>query len=277
MEAGYTADDLIAAAIKAGHPELSARTITDWVQKGLLDQPARRSKGRNKGSDKALFPENQRDLLLLILDKRGDSSGIAHLLRIPIAIWLYWGDDYVPTRQALRALTEWARRHQTSSQARARDGVDGLIAQIAHPDAGDTARRGLERTLMQAATARTVPTDLHDRIKAVVDPHGTGRVLGLPGIPVQPEAQVGAWIGQRRAIAQLLAKQVKAVDMEKARAELRQTLAEYQAIQPYLALAIPSDPLEAVKASPLELERLVQNAATDLLLPLAAVLAKGHQ
>lgn len=276
MEAGYTADELVEAAKKAGHSDLSTRTITDWVQKGLLDQPLRQSKGRNKGSDKGLFQPPQRDLLLLVLDKRAGTRGIAHLLRIPLAIWLYWGDDYVPTRQALRALTEWAKRHQTSSQARARDGVDGLIAQIAHPEANPTALRGLERTLMLAATSRNIPSDLRERITAVVDPHGQGRVLGLPGIPVQPEAQVGAWIGQRRAIAQLLAKQVKAADMDKARTELRQTLAEYQAIQPYLAVAIPSDPYEAVQASPLELERLVQNAATDLLLPLAAVLAKAR-
>lgn len=277
MKDGYTADDLINAATKAGYAELSARAITDWVQKGLLDQPARQGKGRNKGSGKGIYPEAQRDLLLLILDKRGSDKGIANLLRIPITIWLYWGDDYVPTRQALRALTEWAKRYQTSSQARARNGVDGLIAQIAHPEASVTALRGLERTLVQASTSRSFPNDLRQRIIAVVDPHGEGRVLGLPGIPVQPEVQVGAWIGQRRAIAQLLAKQVNVADMDKARIELRQTVAEYQVVQPYLAVAIPSDPLEAVKASPLELERLVQNAATDLLLSLAAVLAKAHQ
>lgn len=275
MEGGYTADDLVRAASKAGYPDLTTRSITDWVQKGLLDQPRRQSKGRSKGSDKALFPQDQRDLLLALLKRRGGEKAIANLLRFPIAVWLYWGDEYVPTRQALRALTEWARRYGTSSQARARFGVEGLVDQLAHPEASDTARRGLQRTLMLAATSRKLPSDLEARISEVVDPKGEGRTIGLPGIPLDPAALVGSWIGQRQAIARLLAREVRLVDLEKARDELRQTLAEYQAMQPFLAAAIPSDPFEAVKADPIALERLIERAAPELLLPLAAVL-KGR-
>jgi len=276
MDAGFTADDLIEEARGAGHPGLSARTITDWVQRGLLDRPAIQSKGRAKGSDKALYPQAQRDLLLLLLDKRGNQRNITHLLVVPIGIWVYWGEEYVPTRQALRALTNWAKHFETASENRASVGVDGLMAQIVHPDAGETARNALRRTLLAAATSHKIPQDLSNRIAAVVDPHGEGRVLGLPGIPLQPEKIVGSWLGQRQAMRRLLARDVKPSALEAARAELRQTIAEYELLQPALAEAAAIDPYRAIKADAPSGEQLLQNAARDLLLPLAVVLDRRH-
>lgn len=275
MEAGYTADDLVMAAAKAGFPDLTTRVITDWVQRGLLDQPTRQSKGRGQGSAKAIYPEEQRNLLLVVLEKRSDSPSITHLLVVPISIWIYWGHEFVPTRQVLRALTTWAKRYGVSSQARARDGIDGLLAQIAHPEATETARNAFTRTLMKAATSKSavpVSEEISKRISDVVDPGREGRTLGLPGIPLNPEAMVGSWLMRRQAITKLLAHEVRNADLERAREELLQTIAEYAVLQPFLAAADPVDPYASIKASPLELDLLVQNAATDLLLPLAAVL-----
>lgn len=273
MEVGYTADDLIAAARKAGYPDLTARAITDWVQRGLLDRPTRQSKGRGQGSAKGTFPEAQKDLLLLLLDKRSDNPGVMQLQVVPIAIWLYWGDDYVPTRQVLRALTKWAKHNETSSESRAREGIEALLAQLVHPDASETARRAFNRTLMQAATSQTrIPNDLSKRISDVVDPHDEGRTPGPPGIPLNPDALVRSWLMQRRAMRKLIAGDVRNGDLERAREELRRAMAEYTLIQPLVAASVPADPYNRIQANPLELEVLVQNAAKSLLMPLAAVL-----
>lgn len=273
MLGSHTADDLVEAADAAGFPGLTTRLITDWVQRGLLDRPARQSKGRGKGSAKATFPDAQRDLLLLLLRRRGESSGVAHLLAIPVAIWLYWGDDFVLSRQALRALTTWAKHYETAPAGRARGGVQDLVTQIAHPDAGDTDLRALQRTLQQAATSRSAfQRDLSRRITAVVDPHRQGRTLGLPGLPIDPDTLVRSWLRQRRAISKLLAHEVGLSKLEQARNELRQSVAEYVALQPAIVEAAAADPFNAISPTPPQLEVLVQNAAKDILLPLAHVL-----
>lgn len=275
MEAAYTADDLLAAADKAGFPNLTARMVTDWVQKGLLDQPVRNPKGRGQGSAKGTYPESQRQLFLLLLDKRASSPHIALLVNVPIAIWSYWGEEYVPTRQVLRALTTWASQNETSSKARASGGVDGLIEQIAHPDANDTAIRGLRRTLLEAAIGRAgFDRNLSKRIADVADPHGQG-MLGLPGIRLDPEKVVGAWVMQRRAIHALRNGSISHGELEQARELHRQDVAEYTLLQPLVAASAPIDPYNRVLANPLELQVLVNNAAKNLLLPLAATMNLG--
>lgn len=92
-----TIDDLVADAHAAGYPDMNVRRVHDWIAKGPLDQPRRRT--RRRGSDKAEHSVNQRRLLLLLLDKRQQVAHLSALAQVPLAIWLWW-DGYVPTRQA---------------------------------------------------------------------------------------------------------------------------------------------------------------------------------
>src|SRR5258708_18588146 len=81
-------------AAAAGY-EVTVRLVRDWTQAGLLDRPRKRPAGRGRGSSPALYPENQRKLLLTLLSKRPGNS-IKSLARIPAGIWMYWGDEDVP-------------------------------------------------------------------------------------------------------------------------------------------------------------------------------------
>jgi hypothetical protein len=100
----------VTQSARAGY-EITVRLIRDWAQAGLLDRPRKRPAGRGRGSNQALYPANQRELLLTLLSKRA-GNGISSLARIPVGIWMYWGDEYVPLRQARRAMLCLDRRSQ---------------------------------------------------------------------------------------------------------------------------------------------------------------------
>ena len=97
-----TIEDMVADATAAGY-QATERLIRDWTQHGLLDYPQKRPAGKGHGSAPALYPASQRNLLLTLLYHR-PGKNISSLARIPVCIWMYWGEEYVPLRQAHRAL-----------------------------------------------------------------------------------------------------------------------------------------------------------------------------
>lgn len=99
---------MVQAADQAGFGEVSERLVTDWVDKGLLDQPERLSRGRGGGAGARYeWPESQRDLFLLLLSKRGQVKRLAGLCPIPVGTWIYWNESWIPLRQVKRALRTW--------------------------------------------------------------------------------------------------------------------------------------------------------------------------
>ncbi|MGW6900272.1 hypothetical protein ACWGF2_27225 [Streptomyces sp. NPDC054919] len=114
-----TIDDLLADAQATGHPDMNTRLIHSWTAKGLLDQPRRRT--LHRGSDKAEHSIDQRRLLLLLLDKRGQVSHPHSLAQV----WLWW-DDYMPTQQAQRAWATGVGRGGRSKDV-AREGAVGFL------------------------------------------------------------------------------------------------------------------------------------------------------
>jgi hypothetical protein len=144
---GHTRDDLLRYAWAAGHSHVSARLITDWVELGLLDHPARRGLGRGRGTA-AEWPEEQLQLFLLELKQRdGGARRVPTLCNVPVALWLHFGDRYVPLRQVRRALKTWATtsvRGTFASQRAARQSAADLIAWLAP---------GIERSARQKELA----------------------------------------------------------------------------------------------------------------------------
>ena len=63
----------------------------------------------------------------MLLAKRGEISRIAALCNIPVVIWLWWGDEYVPPRQTLRALSTWAGTEKAPAGARQAGQPNGLV------------------------------------------------------------------------------------------------------------------------------------------------------
>src|SRR5947207_3156341 len=101
-ERRYTLEQLVGAGMDAGF-EPTTRLAKDWASLGLLDHARRRGRGRGKGVE-GTWPESQKELFLLLLAKRPEVKRIATLCNVPVAIWLLWGDDFVPLRQARLAL-----------------------------------------------------------------------------------------------------------------------------------------------------------------------------
>lgn len=129
---GYSKRELIVEAYRHGFAEVTERQITEWVRLGLLDRAERAPRRDGHKGAFYLWPENQLNLLLTLLNKQKEGKHTSSLVVIPVSIWLYWGDDWVTTNQARRALKtslglfgpphSWERAH-----ANARDVVKTLL------------------------------------------------------------------------------------------------------------------------------------------------------
>ncbi|MEK2475525.1 hypothetical protein [Streptomyces noursei] len=183
-----TIDDLVTDAVEAGH-EATARLVHDWVAQGLLDKPTRRSKGR-RGSAKALHATSQRKLFLLLLEKRQEMPKIPSLALIPLYLWLYFGDEYVPTRQALKAFRTWLKDGMRNKRV-ASEGARGMLQQLDHPLASDTARNRLLRLLTDVQYAgRFDREELAEAARAVFEPASAFGTTGLVRAAGHPEVAV---------------------------------------------------------------------------------------
>lgn len=260
-----TADDLLADARKPGY-SVTRRLLTDWTSLGLLDSPTRRGAGRAKGTTKGLYSANQRQLFAVLLAKRANSTRVAHLTAIPVALWLYWGDDYVPLRQTKRALDTLINRYAHPGPGRSGLTTQALLAQLDHPDATDTNRIRLRRMLDQANHTGNIhdPEALAQALRAVFDPHNTGRTLGPPGARVGPESLVNVTVLRSRALAALEWHRVADAMFERSRQDLRDELAAYAAARPQL-LTDADTTTRPLFAGPL-LEQVIPSACHDLLL-----------
>jgi hypothetical protein len=233
--ASYTRDEMVRAARKAGFSP-SGRLLTDWVSLGLLDQATRRGLGRGRGT-KATWPQEQLNLFLAVLDKRLTVSHISPLCNIPVFLWLWFGDEFVPTRQARRALMTWggANRHSSSWRA-ARTAAVNLAGQFAHPDADEQAR---ERFIAAIASATYgAPFNAEAVLAAfreVFDPHGANRSIGPPQVMFRPEYFVALVKARLAALDALRAGSVDDDAFEWARTEYRVSRREYEQLIPRIA------------------------------------------
>ena len=233
--AAYTKDEMLEAARAAGFSP-SGRLLTDWVSLGLLDQATRRGLGRAKGS-RATWPQQQLNLFLALLEKRPTVSQITPLCNLPVFLWLWFGDEHVPTLQARRALMTWggANLHSRSWRA-ARTAAMNLAGQFAHSDADDEA---VERFITVIARAiYGAPFDAEAVLAAfrdVFDPHRENRSIGPPQVTFRPEYFVALVKARLAALEALRARIVDDQAFEWARTEYQATRREYEQLIPRIA------------------------------------------
>ena len=178
-----TIDQLVQDAAGRGH-QITTRVIRDWTQAGLLDYPRKRSAGRGQGSHHALYPENQRNLLLTLLVHR-PTNGIPSLARIPVGIWMYWGEEYVQLSQARRAMRTWLGDPRVSHR-QALATAKEILRQLDNPAATAAARRELIETVSDSAyTARIDFEQLKKAVRAVFEP-GSDQIRRPVGHPAAP-------------------------------------------------------------------------------------------
>lgn len=171
LEPTYDRHRLVAAALDAGC-DFNDRLLTDWVSKGLLHQPDRPGRGVGKGREQARWTTNQKDLLLALLAKRPTVKRLATLANIPVALWLYVGDDYVPLPQARRALRYWAASHRSArSWKAARVQATELVTELAHTEAHRIDTRAAIDTIVAAIGSGTIDEEeLAAVLRPVLDP-----------------------------------------------------------------------------------------------------------
>lgn len=216
-------DDLVTDAERVGE-SATPRLIRAWTAVGLLDAPARRPAGKGHGSLPALYSPAQRELFVSLLRHR-HNSGIRSLARIPVFVWMYWGDSYVPLRQVRIALTTWLN-DATTSQKVARQTAQELLAQLDHPQATHAARTRLRDVLAQMAYTGGRGADLdqlEQAVRAVFEPgHGqVRRAIGHPEAALMSETTVHLLRARLTALTLLRDNAVTDDDFRDARHALR--------------------------------------------------------
>ena len=196
----YTRQQLVELMARDGQ-RITPRLIADWVAVGLLDKGTPRGRGRGKGKA-YLWPENQAELLRLLLAKRPEASRPT-LCNIPVALWLIWGDAYAPLRQVRRALKTWAEGWATVSGGRADQAAQEVLEQFDHPDAKPHDREQVGRLVAKAAyTGEFDPAVLGPALARLADPNGVGLVRGPLGLG-STEDYVQMVLARLHAVSQL--------------------------------------------------------------------------
>lgn len=242
-----TIKDLVADAANAGY-NATVRLIRDWAEVGLLDYPQKRSAGKGHGSSPALYTANQRMLFLTLLGHRA-GNGISSISRIPVSIWMYWGDQHVPLRQVRRAMRTWIGDPRVSMR-RARDTANEILRQLDSPRATKTARRELVETLAHIAyTARPGNRPDYEQLEqAVRDVFEPGskqirRAVGHPAAPLVADAVVDLMKARLAAVGLLNSDALPDNAFHQARQVHLVAYAEYAAQrQSYAAAAPPQNP-----------------------------------
>ncbi|MET3803975.1 hypothetical protein ABIB25_000961 [Nakamurella sp. UYEF19] len=269
-----TIEDLVADSKRVGYLA-TVRLVRDWTEAGLLDVPQRRPAGKGHGSHRALYPANQRRLLLTLLHHR-QTHRIRTLARIPVSLWTYWGNDYVPTRQAIRALRTWLGDAR-STQKNARISAGQILGTLDHPDATDEARQELRDALTNVAWTGRMDPELDRKIRSVFEPHTVKirRALGHPSAPLTSDTIIGLIDARLKAVTLL---NDPAADpeplLEEARQHHLQSLAEYAGQQKQMARVAPSSNPDMY--APLTLPGMIDTVCIDLLTVLGLTVARRH-
>jgi hypothetical protein len=179
-----TINDLVADAAGVGY-QVTPRLIRDWSEVGLLDYPRHRPAGRGHGSRHALYPATQRKLFLTLLDKRKEATSIRSLARSPVWFWLYFGDSYIPLRQARRAFMTWLGDPRVSLRV-ARATAREILGRYDNPDATQVARTELVEVLTRGAYEGHLDGErLSHAVREVFEP-GYGQVRRAVGPAAAP-------------------------------------------------------------------------------------------
>jgi hypothetical protein len=188
-----TISDLVSDAAAAGYVA-TPRLIRDWSEIGLLDYPSRRPAGKGHGSRPALYPPSQRQLFQTLLLKRSEGSGPRALAKIPVAIWVYWGDEWVPLRQVRRAMRTWLGDPRLSKR-QARQTAREILRQFDDALAAPAARRELLNVLTETGyTGRADFEQLETALRRVFEPGSQTirKAVGHPEAPIMTDSFITA-------------------------------------------------------------------------------------
>jgi hypothetical protein len=260
-----TFEDLLADARTLGFPA-TKRLVHDWIALGLLDHPKRRSKGRAGGSDKALFPASQRNLFRLLVQKRPEVKTIAGMCGVPVAVWLWWGDEYAPTSQVQRALSTWAGQVSKVSWQTVRRHARQATDFIDDLGASRDERQHLIDLLARIAYSGKLPDEgeLARAVTEVFDPARSGRAFGSRLATATAGFLVTLIAGRLRGMERIR-QRASFEELERARAIYRDTRMQWAKERADLAQDLLR-PKDATLFKPETLQDLFDGACSELML-----------
>ena len=199
-QARFTRDDLITHA-DAFRPGMTGRLVTKWVQIGLLDRPRHPGRGRGVGGSHPGTWSYEQLQLFLALWRQYPIRAIADLCNVPVFMWMYWGDDYVPLRQVRKAMYTWLARIRHISKRAADDSAEQILTNVE----GKRPRRAKRELLSEAL--RSEPPDL-EQVRSVVvadknSPYDAIAAMSGRRVDVDPELFMGLLSGRVVAEEQL--------------------------------------------------------------------------
>ena len=192
----YTAGDLVEEALARGYRDVSKWLVYDWSHTGLLDRPSRYSPGRRGRPD--AFPASQRDLFFTLLEQRQRrTKQIVGLYNVPVFVWLWWGDDYVPLRQTRRAMSTWGCSCLSPSLVADRRSARQFLRQMDLPQYArgrKVLRETLENVTLEISAGKPPDQvdwlDIEAKLCKVWNKGGTPEPRGPAGAPVTPNAAI---------------------------------------------------------------------------------------
>lgn len=215
----WTKEELLADARDHGF-DLTERSFTNWVQKGLLANATRQ--GRGPGSGVASFwPDTQQRLLLKLLDERSRSDRLAALAAVPIIIWVHSRDEIVDTTQVMKAMQTWVKGFGTISGRSAERPAREFVEQIAGPDVDPRLRNRFVK-LIQEFSPYPESFD-RDSFKSALE-----EVLKESTTDTQLNAEGATYMVEDRLRATQRIEDFTRTDFLAARTMVRATVADYR-------------------------------------------------
>lgn len=197
----YTRAELLEQA-NTRNLSLSDRHLTDLIEDGLMNGPSKN--GLPGGGSEAIWPQEQLDLLLTVLKKQQelDQQAGHHvyarklLCNIPVCVWLYWGEVYIPLHQVKRAMVTWSRAYRHSPKSKAKQSAQHITRLSASPRSDkDDKDELIKRLITLATTGEGLKDDeMEDFLylfKDVIDPENMGEAKGPAHAKLSAEAIVG--------------------------------------------------------------------------------------
>src|SRR6266446_5283854 len=212
----YTRAELLEQA-HTRNLSLSDRHLTDLIEDGLINGPCKN--GLPGGGSEAVWPQEQLDLLLTVLKKQQDLDQQAGhhvyarklLCNIPVCVWLYWGEAYIPLHNRARAMVTWARACHRSPKSKAKQSAGHITQLSASPRSDRDDKEGLIKRMITLATSGeslkdNEVEDLLYLFKDVIDPGDIGEAKGPARAKLSAEAIVGLIHARLTAINHLSAQ-----------------------------------------------------------------------
>lgn len=181
----YTVGQLV-ESLRAAGLDVTPRRIRDWVGQGLLDDPSSPGLGRGRGRAGGTWPEKQRRLLEVLLRQSDGGAPFKQLFNIPVWLWMAWGDDYVPRRQAAKALRRWCSTG-TSWQAAQRAARE-VVADLKSRRLPRSVQKRVVEELATALISGEYETPgFRDAAHDLIDPLRLGMPRGPVDAPLTPD------------------------------------------------------------------------------------------